>query len=61
MIVYDVNNVDTAHKIDKWKRAFTNTASDESVPIVLLGTKSDLACRVSPQIIEEEWIGSGEA
>ena len=42
VIVYDVNNRETADRIEKWKRAFDNSTGDSTVPFVLIGTKSDL-------------------
>ena len=67
VIVYDVTNRDTYEGVEQWKNNFVEsivtTQGDVSVPIILVGNKSDLTKKrqVEQKEVMADWIDAGEA
>lgn len=58
-MVYDVSRRDSYEKLEKWHRAFSQATNSEGVPFIIIGNKADLASKINPYQVREDWVNPG--
>ena len=52
MLLFDLNNIESFNNLKNWFDSI-NECNKDDVPLVIVGTKSDLECKISDQLINK--------